>query len=125
MSEIVTNSLDLRGEKFPLLKIRPGQENPQPAVILIDPISRKAEAKYRSDNSITEAEWNKRIIMIWISPWIRGKKISNFLESIRFQNLAKRICDGHERGIKGWHLNQDAEEALMELRGIAEIIGMK
>ncbi len=125
---IITNAADLRDDPAPLYRRYPGQINPQPGRIRIFPGERKAIADYKTElNSMTMAEWLGHIISISnLSPYIRGEIIADLLESERFQTLAKRICDGHSivwNGIKRiGRLNEDAEDALLELRALVEAI---
>ena len=97
ITKIETNADDLRDERAPLFYRYPGQINPQPGRITIDPEAESIEADYNGEigNGVSFREWHRRVLTLSVTPYVKGAAIADLLESDEFQASARTVIDGH------------------------------
>ena len=117
---ITTNAAEMQG-LAPLYKRFPGQIDPQPVHIEINPAERTMTAAYNPEigDTVPVDVWHGVRLRIAGSRYMTGADWVALLNDAKVLSLAAEICDGHEvywdNGNRRGRLTEDAQLAYKEL----------
>jgi len=103
----------------------PGQTEPQPARLVIDPQEQTAYAEYNpeSGNGVSMAIWHGRELTCCLSPYVDEGQLTDYLEGDA-QRLLEAICDGHTVDWDGNnHVGRLTDEAAEALDALEQRLG--
>ena len=118
---VTTNADELRTQFAPLYRRYPGQLDPQPVHIEIDPAERTMTAgiNYEIGNAVPVDVWHGVRLRIAGSRYMTGAGWAALLDDPKILALAAEVCDGHEiywdDGNRRGLLTEDARLAYKEM----------